>query len=78
MLCLILSYRFPPASTSTPTWLDNVRCTGRENRLASCRHNGYGNEDCSHIEDVGLVCRPSTRKFIGIDETYCRNKMVLQ
>ena len=61
--------RFPQASLSTPTWLDNVRCSGNERRLASCSHNGYGNEDCSHSEDIALDCSSS------MEPTDCKQTM---
>ena len=39
-------------------WLDNVRCTGRENSLSSCYHRGWGRLlSCSHREDVGVHCQ---------------------
>jgi len=37
-------------------WLDNLFCTGFESRLINCNHNGFGNHDCSHSEDAGLIC----------------------
>ena len=37
-------------------WLDNVACTGTESNLASCRHNGWGIENCGHSEDAGVIC----------------------
>ncbi|XP_056006696.1 deleted in malignant brain tumors 1 protein-like [Ostrea edulis] len=36
--------------------LDNVRCRGDESSLALCRHNGFGQENCGHHEDVGVIC----------------------
>ncbi len=37
-------------------WLDNVACTGNELRLQDCQHAGWGDENCGHIEDVGIKC----------------------
>ena len=37
-------------------WLDDVRCTGSEQNLVSCTHNGFGNENCGHSEDAGVEC----------------------
>ena len=59
----------PPVSTpvqeypvsSNPSllfyFLDNVECTGHEDRLSECRHNGVGNHGC-HIryEQAGVKC----------------------
>ncbi|XP_031562352.1 deleted in malignant brain tumors 1 protein-like [Actinia tenebrosa] len=38
------------------TWMDDVVCTGNENSILSCRHSGWGLEDCDHSEDIGMVC----------------------
>uniref|UniRef100_A0A6Q2XXE3 SRCR domain-containing protein n=1 Tax=Esox lucius TaxID=8010 RepID=A0A6Q2XXE3_ESOLU len=41
---------------SEPTWMDNVGCSGGERDLTQCSHNGFGNENCGHGEDAGVVC----------------------
>jgi len=37
-------------------WLENLRCTGYENSLAECPHNGWGVNNCGHHEDVSIIC----------------------
>ena len=37
-------------------WLDNVECTGEEERLSNCEHGGWGVHNCGHSEDAGIVC----------------------
>ncbi|XP_064388372.1 soluble scavenger receptor cysteine-rich domain-containing protein SSC5D-like isoform X2 [Halichondria panicea] len=49
-----------PSSSTTPTWLDELRCLGTESKLISCSANAIGVEDCSHSEDVALFCGTTT------------------
>uniref|UniRef100_A0A3B4B0Z8 Soluble scavenger receptor cysteine-rich domain-containing protein SSC5D n=1 Tax=Periophthalmus magnuspinnatus TaxID=409849 RepID=A0A3B4B0Z8_9GOBI len=48
-------------------WMDDIDCTGRENALSECPHRGFGENDCDHNEDAGLVCSESVRLINGTD-----------
>ena len=37
-------------------WLDNVECDGDETQLSECDHRGWGQGDCEHHEDAGVIC----------------------
>ena len=37
-------------------WLDNVKCSGNEQQLFDCGHADFGVSDCTHDEDVSIVC----------------------
>ncbi|XP_061534745.1 LOW QUALITY PROTEIN: lysyl oxidase homolog 4-like [Phycodurus eques] len=39
-------------------WLDNVNCRGTERSIAECGSNGWGVHDCTHAEDLGIICSP--------------------
>ena len=50
----------PPAIG--PVWLENMRCGGEESALVECGYIGWGTTDCSHSEDVHLLCAPPPRR----------------
>ncbi|XP_069120540.1 neurotrypsin-like [Argopecten irradians] len=37
-------------------WMDDLACSGVESALSNCKFNGWGNDNCQHSEDVGIVC----------------------
>uniref|UniRef100_A0A8C3FMM3 Soluble scavenger receptor cysteine-rich domain-containing protein SSC5D n=1 Tax=Chrysemys picta bellii TaxID=8478 RepID=A0A8C3FMM3_CHRPI len=41
---------------SDPQWLDEVNCAGTEAALSDCRARPWGERDCTHGEDAGVVC----------------------
>ncbi|XP_030380373.1 uncharacterized protein LOC115628426 [Scaptodrosophila lebanonensis] len=50
-----------------PIWLDQVSCYGNESSIDKCNHWNWGEHNCNHTEDLGLLCkagpppRPRTR-----------------
>ena len=39
-----------------PIWMDEVDCSGSESRLETCGRNAYGDHNCGHSEDIGVIC----------------------
>uniref|UniRef100_A0A8C3USE9 Soluble scavenger receptor cysteine-rich domain-containing protein SSC5D n=1 Tax=Catharus ustulatus TaxID=91951 RepID=A0A8C3USE9_CATUS len=39
-----------------PIWLDDVTCAGDEPHLLKCAHRAWGEHNCHHGEDAGVVC----------------------
>uniref|UniRef100_A0A8C3H8L9 Soluble scavenger receptor cysteine-rich domain-containing protein SSC5D n=1 Tax=Chrysemys picta bellii TaxID=8478 RepID=A0A8C3H8L9_CHRPI len=46
---------------SGPIWLDDVTCTGTEAALSECRAKPWGDHNCHHGEDAGIVCSELTQ-----------------
>ncbi|XP_006872492.1 PREDICTED: lysyl oxidase homolog 3 isoform X2 [Chrysochloris asiatica] len=38
-------------------WLDNINCRGTEQSVTECASRGWGNSDCTHDEDAGVICK---------------------
>ncbi|XP_067833823.1 lysyl oxidase homolog 3B-like [Heptranchias perlo] len=38
-------------------WLDNLACRGTEKSVSECKSQGWGQSDCTHEEDAGVICK---------------------
>lgn len=52
---------------SGPIQLDAVQCTGNELSLDECRHSGWEQHNCDHMEDAGVSCNPYTGLILYTD-----------
>ena len=50
-------------------WLDNVQCTGSEQRLIDCMANSSGINSCMHTQDAGVRC--------SLGRVYCSIKLLV-
>lgn len=65
VVCRMLNYTGALAATLYSSygggqgkiWLDSLDCVGNESSVEECPHGGWGNHDCSHAEDAGVICQ---------------------
>ncbi|NWI21697.1 DMBT1 protein, partial [Crypturellus soui] len=44
-------------------WLDEINCTGFESALSECKARMWGENNCHHGEDAGVVCSGNPCSF---------------
>lgn len=49
--------RFPVGDKLEMILFDGFSCNGNEGTLNSCSNHGFGNHNCGHNEDVGVICK---------------------
>ena len=37
-------------------FMDDLRCSGEEASIFKCPYNGWGNSNCGHHRDAGVIC----------------------
>uniref|UniRef100_A0A3B4AZ11 SRCR domain-containing protein n=1 Tax=Periophthalmus magnuspinnatus TaxID=409849 RepID=A0A3B4AZ11_9GOBI len=49
-------------------WLDDLNCLGNESSLVHCQHPSFGENNCGHGEDAGVICSENIRLTNGTDQ----------
>ncbi|XP_074874874.1 scavenger receptor cysteine-rich type 1 protein M130-like [Buteo buteo] len=58
---------------SGPIWMDDVGCNGTESALSDCEHKGWGENNCVHTLDAGVMCSGFVRLVEG--KSHCSGRL---
>uniref|UniRef100_A0A8D2LII5 Soluble scavenger receptor cysteine-rich domain-containing protein SSC5D n=1 Tax=Varanus komodoensis TaxID=61221 RepID=A0A8D2LII5_VARKO len=56
-----------------PIWLDDLNCTWLEDSISKCPRKPWGQHDCSHYQDAGIVCSGNELGLVVCRELGCGN-----
>nr|XP_056720375.1 soluble scavenger receptor cysteine-rich domain-containing protein SSC5D-like [Euleptes europaea] len=58
-------------------WLDDVKCKGREASLRDCKLRPWGEHNCNHEEDAGVVCSDTAEIRLVNGSSRCSGRVEL-
>ncbi|XP_028827762.1 scavenger receptor cysteine-rich type 1 protein M130-like isoform X2 [Denticeps clupeoides] len=60
---------------SGPIWMDGLSCEGSESSLKTCTFRGWGQHDCSHVEDAGVLCSADRKPRLSDGPHLCSGRV---
>ncbi|XP_072112999.1 scavenger receptor cysteine-rich domain-containing protein DMBT1-like [Mobula birostris] len=60
---------------SGPVWLDNFKCSANNSALWQCAARPWGENDCAHKEDAGVICSDHREIRLANGENPCQGRL---